>query len=326
MKICITGGAGMIGSALTKKLCNESHEVFIIDNLWRGKIDNIYAIEKFNIKNFYNIDLSKPDFMNDIINIFMNVDIVIHLADIVAGIEYVFNNQYDIFKINNTINSNVFSACEAASIKKIIYAGTACSFPLELQNSLTSILKETQLLPAHPESAYGWSKLIGMLELQYLTEKTKIPSTTLILHNVYGPNCDLDSKRSQVIPSLINRMINANNNDTINVWGSGEQGRAFVYVDDIVDAFYYAIEKDNLPPYIQIGPNECTSIKQLVTILNKEVIKKNLNIHYDLTKPEGDKGRSADYSLANKYLGWSPKVNINEGLTNLYKWILEYKK
>ena len=163
MKICITGGAGMIGSTLIRKLIQMNHEIVVIDNLWRGKLDNLSSIASFNIDNsFFNIDLSKTENIDEVTSIFLSCDAVIHLADIVAGIGYVFNNQYEIFRINNLINTNVFNSCAQAGVKKILYAGTACSFPKTMQMSLDSILKEDDLFPSYPESAYGWSKLMGV--------------------------------------------------------------------------------------------------------------------------------------------------------------------
>lgn len=322
MKICITGGAGMIGSALLRKLNHENHEIIVIDNLWRGKIENINTIKGWDFsKNFYNIDLAEQGNNEKLLQILKGTDVMIHLADIVAGIGYVFNNQYEIFKINNSINTNIFSIASKLDIKKILYAGTACSFPKNLQLSLTSILKESQLFPAEPESAYGWSKLIGTMELQYMAEKYNIKVTTLMLHNVYGPFCDIDPKRSQVIPSIIRKIIELKPNETLDVWGSGDQGRAFLHVDDVASAFKLALEKENLPQIIQIGPDSCTSIKHLVNVLINDVIKKPINIHFDITKPEGDLGRCADYSIATKSLGWTPNVDLKDGLINTFNWI-----
>lgn len=322
MKICITGGAGMIGSALLRKLATQGHEIIVIDNLWRGNVDNINSISGWDFSsNFYNIDLSDGKNEETLLKIIDGTDVMIHLADIVAGIGYVFNNQYEIFKINNTINTNVFSISSKLKIKKILYAGTACSFPKDLQLSLDSVLHESQLFPAEPESAYGWSKLIGTMEMQYMAEKYDIDVTTLMLHNVYGPFCDIDPQRSQVIPSIIRKIVELNPGENLEVWGSGNQGRAFLHVDDVANAFALAITKNNLPKIIQVGPSYCTSIKELVSVLANDVSKKNINIVYDTTKPEGDLGRCADFSIAQKYLDWQPQVTLLDGLTSTYNWI-----
>jgi GDP-D-mannose 3',5'-epimerase len=322
-KICVTGGAGMIGSHLVKKLISLNYDVVVIDNLWRGELRFIENISGFEIsKSFFNLNLSDFSNKQKVIDIFKSCDAVIHLADIVAGIGYVFANQYEIFKINNDINSFTFNCCEEAEIKRILYAGTACSFPKNLQLSLNSVLKEDMLFPADPESGYGWSKLMGYLELSYLSQKSGIYSTTLMLHNVYGPNCDINPKRSQVIPSLIRRVNELNEHEDLIVWGSGNQGRAFIHVDDVVNGFISALEKENLPNIIQLGPNYCTSIKELASTLIDKIFKKQINIMYDISKPEGDIGRCADFSIANKFLNWEPKINIEVGLRMTADWIV----
>jgi GDP-D-mannose 3',5'-epimerase len=321
-RVCVTGGAGMIGSRLVRALRDEGYSVLVIDNLWRGKLKNIEGIEGFDVtRDFHNVDLSDPANLGKVAELLRGVDVVIHLADIVAGIGYVFNNQYEIFRVNNLINTTVFRACVEGGVRKILYAGTACSFPRNLQLSLDSVLVEDQLFPAEPESAYGWSKLMGSLELQYMSDKQSIQTSTLMLHNVYGPNCDLDPKRSQVIPSIIRRMIELKEGEKLAVWGSGKQGRAFIHVDDVTKAFMTAVKTDNLPPIIQIGPDHCTSIRELVETLRDKVLRKPIELFYDTTKPEGDLGRSANYSLAKKVLGWSPSVGMEEGLHGTFTWI-----
>lgn len=321
-RICVTGGAGMIGSRLVRALCETGRNVTVVDNLWRGKLSNLSGISGFDInRDFHNLDLSDASTARKCTSLFESSDAVIHLADIVAGIGYVFNNQYEVFRVNNLINTNTFRSIADAHVKRVLYAGTACSFPKKLQLSLESVLVEDQLFPAEPESAYGWSKLMGSLELQFMAERQGMQTTTLMLHNVYGPNCDIDPKRSQVIPSIIRRIVELKEGEALTVWGSGRQGRAFVHVDDVACAFVAALAMDDLPPFIQIGPQHCTSIRELVETLRDKVILKDIPIQYDTTKPEGDIGRCADYSLAKRVLGWTPKVTMEQGLSDTYRWI-----
>lgn len=321
-KILVTGGAGMIGSNLVKRLVNEGNEVFIIDNLWRGKIEYLNDETGKPVvplsSHFFNLDLLELGVAEEIIS---KVDYVIHLADIVAGIDYVFNNQGSIFRQNILINSNVITSVRkfAKSIKGFIYVGTACSFPLTRQNSLEVIpLREEELYPALPESAYGWSKLMGQYETELMEKETGILTSVLMFHNVYGSPCDF-GERSQVIPALIRKAIKYPE-EPFNVWGSGEQGRAFIHVDDIVNGLCLALEKGLGKGVIQIGPSVCTSIKQIADQII-EISNKKIDAFYDKSKPEGDKARSADFSKAKTILGWEPKVSLKEGLHAQYNWI-----
>lgn len=325
-KILVTGGCGMIGSNLVKRLVKEEYEVYVIDNLWRGKLEylnNNTGIPVIDINTrFFNIDLSESEDQVGEVIISQDIDYVIHLADIVAGIDYVFDNQGSLFRQNNLINTNVFQAVRNAGkdkIKGLIYVGTACSFPLTRQNSLEVIpLRDDELFPALPESAYGWSKLMGQMEIDFLERETGIPCCTLMFHNVYGAPCDYGT-RSQVIPALIRKAINYPS-EPFHVWGSGEQGRAFIHVDDVVRALCLALDKGWGQGWMQIGPSVCTSIKEIAETIVK-ISGKDIEIFFDTTKPEGDKARSADYSKAKKVLGWEPKVKLEEGLNDQYKWI-----
>jgi len=322
-RILVTGGCGMIGSNLVKRLVKEGNDVFVIDNLWRGKLEYLNDTNGKSVidlkTRFFNLDLSIPENADSII---LDVDYVIHLADIVAGIDYVFKNQGSIFRLNNLINSNIIDSCRKAGkdiVKGFIYVGTACSFPLTRQNSLDVIpLREEELYPALPESAYGWSKLMGQYETELLEKETGIPTSTLMFHNVYGAPCDF-GERSQVIPALIRKAINSDS-EPFHVWGSGEQGRAFIHVDDIVNALCLSLDKGLGEGVIQIGPSICTSIKEIAEQVIK-ISEKNIDPFYDTTKPEGDKARSADYSKAKRILGWEPQVNLEEGLRQQYNWI-----
>lgn len=321
-KILVTGGAGMIGSTLVKRLVANGDEVFVIDNLWRGKLEYLNDENGQSVipldTHFFPFDLVQPDVMNDVLG---KVNYVIHLADIVAGIDYVFNNQGDLFRQNILINSNVINSVRKfkLSIKGYIYIGTACSFPLTRQNSLDVIpLKEEELYPALPESAYGWSKLMGQYETELLEKEAQIPTCTLMLHNVYGSPCDF-AERSQVIPALIRKAINYPK-EPFNVWGSGEQGRAFIHVNDVVNGIMLALEKGWGHGHIQLGPSVCTSIKEIAKSI-VEISGKDIDIFFDTTKPEGDKARSADFTKAKEVLGWEPGVNLMDGLGEQYNWI-----
>lgn len=312
----------MIGSNLVKKLVELGHEVHVIDNLWRGKLeylnDTVTRKPVIDLKtNFHHIDLSgqipiKPAFKG--------CEYMIHLADIVAGIGYVFNNQGSLFRQNLLINSNTIEFSKQLGVKGFLYAGTACSFPAELQDSFEySLLKEEELYPANPESAYGWSKLMGVYEADLMGKETDIQVVSLLFHNVYGAPCDYSVEKSQVIPSLIRKAIEFPEDDFV-VWGSGKQGRAFLHIDDVVDGILLGLEKGFGKGYIQLGPDFSTTIAEVARTV-VEISGKDIPIQFDTSKPEGDKARAADYRLAREILGWEPKVDLKEGLTRTYQWV-----
>ena len=160
---------------------------------------------------------------------------------------------------------------------------------------------------------------MGEYETELIENETEIPVSILRLHNVYGSPCDYDAARGQVIPSLIRKALNFPEEPYI-VWGSGEQGRAFVHVDDSVEALILAMGSGLGQGVIQIGPDVCTRIREIAELIVR-VSGKNIDIQYDPSKPEGDRGRAADFSKARNVLGWAPRVSLEEGINNVYQWI-----
>lgn len=324
--VLVTGGAGHIGSHLTKRLIDEGAHVRVADNLWRGKKE--YLMDEkgkpiLNMENdFNNLDLRELKNCEKAVE---GIDMVFHLADIVAGIDFVFGNEAFVYRSNILINSNMFAASANAGVEKLAYVGAACAYPLEKQNDPDyPLFKESDMYPAHPESSYGWGKLMGEYECELYSHSGKLNTTILRLHNVYGPHSDLSVERSQVIPATIRKAINYPNEKFV-IWGNGEQSRAFLYVSDVVDAFMLAIDKGLNKGPIQIG----SPVKTTINKIADEIIKisgKDIKKEYDLSKPTGDLGRAADCTKANKILGWTQKISLDEGLRRTYEWSENYLK
>ena len=327
MKLLITGCAGMIGSYLTSDLLksfpkNKGHNIIGIDNLSRGKISNLKEACGTYFKDLKFIRADLTNFDKLWADEFDNCDLIIHLADVVAGIGFVFSNESYLFRNNLLINSNVTKAIYNFPPKRYIYIGTACSFPKKLQLSTESLpLTEEDQFPASPESGYGWSKLMGEIEAGYLSKEGITNSVVLSLHNVYGNYCDFSPKTSQVIPSLCMKAISCMKNDRIlEIWGDGKQGRAFVHAMDIVNAIKLSFTKGANKGVIQIGPNTCTTINEIAKIIIKN-LDGNIKLMHNLEKPVGDIGRCANYTKAKEILGWEPKIKLDDGISDLIKWL-----
>lgn len=321
-RILVTGGAGMIGSNLVKSLVKDGEgEVFVVDNLWRGRREYLEDDQGNPVidmeKKFFELDLRDVSECRKVVE---GIDEIYHLADVVAGINYVFANQTGVFHDNVLIDSNILEAASQANVKRFLYVGTACSYPKKKQFGVNAPpLIEEDILPAEPESAYGWSKLFGELQTELYGREIKMQTGVLRLHNVYGIPTDHSVERSQVIPSLIVKAIRYPSEPFI-VWGSGSQGRSFIHVDDVVEGLLLMMAKGLNNGAIQIGTDYCVSIRELAETIVR-ISGKQINIQYDITKPEGDKGRCGNCDKAKRILGWSPKVSLEEGLMQVYEWI-----
>lgn len=326
VKIIVTGGAGFIGSALVKRLVSEGADVQVIDNLWRGRLENLKLTD-----GSFAIDLDSKFHLSDLtdyskcLELIRNVDIVYHLADVVGGVDFVFDHESFVFRQNILINTNVLSASMANDIPNYVYVGTACSFPKHLQmGEEISALTEEQAYPAEPESSYGWSKLMGEYESEIAQESGRINVGLLRLHNVYGPGASFELSRSQVLPSLILKSILFPKEPFI-VWGSGTQYRDFVYVDDVVQSLILVTKSGLNKGVIQIGSELPTTIREAAELI-VQISGKSIDIEFDITKPEGDRGRIAVCTRAREILGWEARTGLKVGLERMHEWILSQIK
>ncbi len=320
-RVLVTGGAGFIGSSLVKRLVAEGARVQVIDNLWRGSLDNLARPDGSCVidleRDFHLADLT--DFARCVVLI-RDVDWVYHLADVVGGVQFVFSNEAFVFRQNILINTNVLSACVANSITNYVYVGTACSYPKHLQMAPGVVsLREEQTYPAEPESGYGWSKLMGEYEAELAQKFAKINVGLLRLHNVYGPGSPFEGDGAQVLPSLIRKAMRFPEEPFI-VWGSGDQYRDFVYVDDVVEALMLVAQCGMNKGLIQIGSEQAMTIREAAQLVI-QISGKPIKPTFDTSKPEGDRGRIAVCDRARNILGWKATVGLDEGLEQTYKWI-----
>ncbi len=316
----VTGAAGMIGSNTARQLLADGMSVVGVDNLWRGRLENIADLLPNPKFSFRHADIiADQDWHRDL----RSDDSLIHIADIVAGIGYVFANEWSVFQKNMLINTAVARVVNAAQPSRFIYLGTACSYPQSLQRSVTgSVLSEAAKFPADPESGYGWSKLAGEIEFRLATKGTQTRFTVLDLHNVYGWPCVYRDGTAQVIPSLINRALHSTDRK-LTVWGDGKQGRAFVHVRDVVSAIRLALAYEGTGSTFMIGPDCCTTIGEVAELIRAHPRVSIDQIVFDASRPTGDIGRYADATLAIRELGWKSSVPFADGVHELIDRIID---
>ena len=325
-KIIITGGAGFIGSTLAKRLVREGADVQVIDNLWRGRLENLRLPD-----GTFAIDLESQFHLADLtdyskcLELVRDADLVYHLADVVGGVHFALHHEPFVFRQNILINTNVISACVANHVPNYVYVGTACSFPkhLQMREEITA-LTEDQTYPAEPESSYGWSKLMGEYEAELARKSGRINVGLLRFHNVYGPGASFDPHHSQALPALIRKAILFPAEPFV-VWGSGSQYRDFVYIDDVIQALVLVVQRGLNRGVIQIGSEQATTLKEAAEIII-QISGKSIDIVFDTTKPQGDRGRVAVCTRARQMLGWEPKTDLRLGLERTYEWILGQMK
>lgn len=302
MKILVTGGAGFIGSHLSDRLILDSHEVFVIDNLSSGREGNIAKRARFlkeDIRNHSLGDIFKKE----------KFEIVFHLAAQSDVSKSLKNPKMDMeTNILGTLNLLELSAKN--KVKKFIFANSVACF------GEPKYLPIDEKHPPSPISFYGLSKYTGSFYVQLFGRKKNLPFVNLIFANVYGPKQNPFGEGG-VVAKFIYSMISG---DPPNVFGSGNQTRDFIFVEDLVLALTLSlkIKNETLP----IGTGMETSVNQLY-----QKIAQKLNF---LKKPaykpkkEGDIERSVVSSKkAKKLLGFSPRTSLDVGLEKTISYFKE---
>lgn len=320
-KFFVTGCAGMIGSNICGALVSAGRDVVGIDNLWRGTASNMAPFADAENFTFRHADIAYDmDWHRDV----DGDSVIVHTADIVAGIGFVFQNEWAVFQKNNLINTQIARLVQTVQPERLIYLGTACSYPQGMQRSTeTSVLQETDKFPADPESGYGWSKLMGDIEFHLAVKGTGTRLMVLDLHNVYGWPCVYADKTSQVMPALIYKAITTPDK-SLEIWGDGSQGRAFLHVTDVVRAVEKALDYSGSETNVMIGPDFCTQIRELAEIIRAHPGIDIDTLTFDTSKPTGDIGRYANNTRAGKELGWTPSVDLKEGVHDLIDRIIDH--
>ena len=315
-KVLITGGAGFIGSHLTKRLVKDGYDVTVIDNLERGKVEFLEEVIS-QIKLVY-YDLTD---YNQIHHLFRDKDIVIHLASKVGGIGTYLTKPYEVMNSNMKMDSNVLRCVIENKITKYFYASSAHIYPKELQTMADSpMIKESDAYPAHPELTYGWAKLIGEKSLEAAVfENSFLDVAIARFIGIYGPNQDFQLETGSVIPVFSHRGVKYPD-VPFRIWGTGTETRSYCYIDDAVNAILVMIaamdDKRIVGPY-NIGKGERCTISDIAETV-VAISGKDIEIEYDTTKNTVIWGQWCDCSLIKEELGWEAKTSLREGLEVVY--------
>ncbi len=309
-RILVTGAGGFIGHHLTSYLVGKGHWVRGVD-IKRPEYGSTDAHE------FQLLDLRYED---KCFQAAEGVDEVYNLAANMGGIGFIENFKAEIMHDNVLINIHMLEAARRADVKRYLYTSSACIYPGYLQKTPdVKPLKEEDAYPADPEDGYGWEKLFSERQCRHYTEEYGLETRVVRFHNIFGPLGTYDGGREKSPAAICRKVALANDVDSIEVWGDGVQTRSYCYVDDCVEGIYRIMASDHRQP-INLGQDRMISINELVDIV-AATAGKSIGKAYDLTKPQGVRGRNSDNDKLREVLGWEPQISLEEGLRRTYDWI-----
>jgi len=347
----VLGAGGFIGSHMVRRLRSEGY--------WVRGVDIKYPeFSDTEANEFVQGDLTDPSFVERVIqfkgyqgNHFSEVpyrliepfDEIYQFAADMGGAGFVFTgeNDADIMHNSVTINLNVLEEqrklnetfdgvkkgwTEANRPKlewktKIFYSGSACMYPEHNQlDPDNPDCREESAYPADPDSEYGWEKLFSeRLYLAY-SRNYNIPVSIARYHNIFGPEGTWQGGREKAPAAICRKVAFAEDEDSIEVWGDGEQTRSFLYIDECIEATRRLMDSDFIGP-VNIGSEEMVTINQLVDITAK-VSGKNISKNH-VEGPLGVRGRNSNNDLIREKLGWDYSQPLEEGIRKTYTWIRE---
>lgn len=295
MKKClVTGGAGFIGSHLTKRLLKEGCRVTVIDDLSEGKWENL--------PKHPNLVKHEGSILDNMSKLVADKDVIFHLAAI-PRLQRSLDDPWQTHKVNVDGTLNLLLAAKKHKIKRFIFSSSSSVYGNQNRVPFTESMRPNPLVP------YSLHKLMGEEYCQMFSHLWGLGTIVLRYFNVYGPRMNPDGPYANLIPKFI-KLISQDK--APEVFGDGKQTRDFTYVSDVVEATLLAAESHLSGKVFNIGFGKSISVNEVALVINRLMGKNIKPIHGPaLIEPKASLSSSL---RAKRDLGWKPKVNLEKGL------------
>ncbi len=311
-KVLICGASGFIGHYLVKKYKKEGHWVC-------GVSRNSPQYEASLAHEFILADLKDPGALE---KVFQKgpFDEVCQCAATIGGAQFIEAHSAQILRDSTLIHLNVLEMCRKRGVAKILYPSSACVYPIpSSETCLSSKYSETSVYPANPYTEYGWEKIFGERVCMAYQKKYGLDIRIARLFSVFGPLSPWDGGKEKAPSALCRKIALAKEGDFIEVFGSGEQKRAFLSIDDCVEGLWRIMQAPGPLPILNLGSETQISMNQLALLI-ADIAKKKIKIK-NIGAQIGFHEMTSDNRLLYETLHWKPEENIRDGLENLYFWI-----
>jgi GDP-D-mannose 3', 5'-epimerase len=313
----VFGGNGFIGHHLARRLKQVGYWVRTVDinEYTFGDIDytDDYVIGDLRDKNVVKENLLKDG---------KPVDELYVLSSWMGGAGVIFTGEFDdeIMYNSLTIDLNSAKYSSELGVGKVFFSSSACCYNADLQQDPDNVgLKETDDYPANPDSDYGFAKLTSERVYQAFHRNKGLNIRICRFHNVYGTEGSWNNNKEKFPAAITRKVCEAVDGGEVEIWGTGNQTRSFIYVDEAVDGVLRLMESGHKTP-INIGSSEMISVNDLAKMVI-DISGKKLTIKNVSSNAIGVQGRNSDNTLIKEVLGWSPSQPLRTGMEKLYSWI-----
>jgi GDP-L-fucose synthase len=299
MKVLVTGGAGFLGSHLVERLEPAGHDMVVPR---RRDYDLTSAEDTTRLW-----EDSEPE-------------LVFHLAAEVGGIGANRANPGRYWYANLAMGANVLEQCRLHETPKLVLVGTVCAYPKDTPVPF----REDDLWNGYPEETnapYGVAKKALLIGAQAYRDQYGLDAIYLLPVNLYGPRDNFDLETSHVIPALVRKMTESQ--EEVVLWGDGSPTREFLYVEDCAEALMLAAERFDGAEPVNLGTGEEISVSDLAALV-AELTGFEGDIVWDTSRPNGQPRRRLDTSRAEALFGFRARTGLREGLERTIAWYREH--
>jgi GDP-D-mannose 3', 5'-epimerase len=314
--VLVTGAGGFIGGALISSL--RSRGFRRIRGVDVKPVDQWY--QRFDDVENLSLDLNLKDNCEAAAR---GAADIYNLAANMGGMGFIEHNKA-LCMLSVLINTHMLQAAVDAGAKRFFYSSSACVYNADKQKTFEApSLKEEDAYPALAEDGYGWEKLFSERMCRHFREDFGLYTRVARFHNVYGPWGTWYGGREKAPAAICRKVIEAkiSGKHEIEIWGTGNQTRSFMFIDDCVKGIDM-IMRSQIEEPINLGSSEAVTINQLVD-LAEDFAGIKLKRNYDLAAPKGVNGRNSDNTLIQKHLRWEPDTSLRAGLEKTYRWIYD---
>jgi len=300
-KVWVAGHTGMVGAAIMGRLAAENCNILTVphrdlDLRRQGEVESWMAAEK--------------------------PDVIFLAAATVGGILANDTRPAEFIYDNLIIEANVIHAAWTNQVKKLLFLGSSCIYP----RLAPQPMKEDALLggPLEPTNQwYAMAKISGIKLCQAFRRQYGCDFISAQPTNLYGPHDTYDLQGSHVIPAMIMKVHGAkeSSSESVEIWGTGQPRREFLYVDDLADALIFMMKNTSEETHINVGTGEDVTISELAETIARVVGFKG-RFDYNTDKPDGAPRKLLDVGLL-EGLGWTAQTGLEEGLGKAYQWYLD---
>lgn len=316
-KICITGGNSFIGSHLAQRLMEDGDQVVVIDHLRSKGAENLADVTgaQLLIGSVRDIEFARKAFAG--------CGTVFHLAAAHGGRGYIDSHPV-LCSQNMALDADVLYAAAAERVDKVVFASSACVYPIELQSYNRPegfLLREefantSQRGAAFPDGEYGWAKLMGEMQLAAYVREGRLGGAACRIFNTYGPKTN---ETHAIIALLLKALMKQ---DPFPIWGTGQETRNFTYVSDIVEGMVRIGKLVKDGSAVNVGLSREYSILETAETIFSILGWRPQSIRFETDRPVGAAKRCASTEKLKSITGWEPSISLHDGLEKTIEWYL----